>query len=82
MHFVTGKLDAGPRIAQARIRVRRHDDESSLRSRVQACEHVLYPRVLEWMARGRLAMAGRHAILDGNELVKPVKFEEEELSCH
>ena len=82
VHFVTEELDAGPRIAQARIRVRSDDDESSLRLRVQACEHVLYPRVLEWMARGRLIMAGRHAILDGNELVEPVMIEEEELSCH
>ena len=79
VHFVTGDLDAGPRIAQARIRVGRGDDATSLRARVQACEHVLYPRVLEWMDRGRLAMGERHAMLDGSELVRPVIFEEEEL---
>ena len=79
VHFVTGDLDAGPRIAQARIRVGRGESESSLRSRVQACEHVLYPRVLEWMSRGRLAMGQRHAMLDGSELIQPVMFEEEEL---
>ena len=82
VHFVTEELDAGPRVAQARIPVGRDDDEASLRSRVQACEHVLYPRVLEWMSRGRLVMAGRHTILDGSELVQPVMFEEEDLLCH
>ncbi|MXW73608.1 MAG: phosphoribosylglycinamide formyltransferase [Gammaproteobacteria bacterium] len=79
VHFVTEDLDAGPRVAQARIRVGRGDDEDSLRARVQACEHVLYPRVLEWMSQDRLAMGARHAILDGSELSEPVVFEEGQL---
>lgn len=79
VHFVTEDLDAGPRVAQARIRVGQGDDEDSLRARVQACEHVLYPRVLEWMSQGRLAMSTRHATLDGRKLSKPVVFEEQEL---
>lgn len=79
VHFVTEDLDAGPRVAQARIRVGRGDDEDSLRARVQACEHVLYPRVLEWMSQGRLAVGARHAILDGRELIEPVVFEEGQL---
>ena len=79
VHFVTEDLDAGPRIAQARIPVGRADDEDTLRTRVQACEHVLYPRVLEWMSQGRLAMGARHAILDGSELTEPVVFEEGQL---
>lgn len=79
VHFVTEDLDAGPRIAQARIPVGRADEEETLRARVHACEHVLYPRVLEWMSQGRLAMGARHAILDGSELTEPVVFEEGEL---
>lgn len=79
VHFVTDALDGGPPIAQARIRVGRGDDEDSLRARVQACEHVLYPRVLEWISLGRLAMGARHAILDGSDLIEAVMFEEEEL---
>ena len=80
VHFVTHELDAGPRIAQARIRVGPEDDEGSLRTRVQACEHVLYPRVLEWMSQGRLVMGDRHATLDGSDLLEPLMFEEGELS--
>ena len=79
VHFVTEDLDAGPRVAQARIRVGSGDDPDTLRARVQACEHVLYPRVLEWMAQGRLTMGARHAILDGSELSEPVVFEEGQL---
>ena len=79
VHFVTGELDAGPPIAQARIRVGGGEGEDALRARVQACERVLYPRVLEWMSQGRLAMGARHAILDGSDLIEPVMFEEEEL---
>jgi len=79
VHFVTEDLDAGPRVAQARIRVGRGDDEDTLRARVQACEHVLYPRVLEWMSQGRLTMGARHAILDGSDLSEPVVFEEGQL---
>lgn len=79
VHFVTEDLDAGPRVAQARIRVGRGDDEDTLRARVQACEHVLYPRVLEWMSQGRLTMGARHAILDGSNLTEAVVFEEGQL---
>ena len=81
LHFVTRELDSGPLIAQARLRVTGEDNEASLKARVQACEHVLYPRVLQWMARGRLA-AGEHcATLDGRELKEPIVFEEQELLC-
>lgn len=81
LHFVTRELDSGPLIAQARLRVAAGDDETSLKARVQACEHVLYPRVLQWMAGGRLEMGGARAALDGRELLEPVVFEEKELLC-
>ncbi len=79
VHYVTSDLDNGPRIAQARVSVSREDDEASLQSRIQACEHVLYPRVLEWIAEGRLTMSKSHAILDERELRNPIVFEEQEL---
>ena len=81
VHFVTRELDSGPLIAQARLRVTGEDGEESLKARVQACEHVLYPRVLQWMADGRLRMGESRATLDGRELSKPIVFEEQELLC-
>ena len=81
VHFVTADLDNGPPVAQARVPVTDQDDEASLKARVQACEHVLYPRVLDWISRGRLTMGDSRAILDGRELIEPVVFEEQELLC-
>lgn len=81
VHFVAPRLDSGPPIAQARVGVTSRDGEASLRARVQACEHVLYPRVLKWMAQGRLAMGKGRAILDQRELTRPILFEERELLC-
>ena len=54
VHFVTPELDGGPVVMQARVPVRPEDDESQLSARVQTCEHIIYPRVLQWIASGRL----------------------------
>lgn len=72
VHYVTPELDGGPAILQARIRVRPDDDASSLAARVQRCEHLIYPRVVEWIARGRLRCPADIPELDGNPLVSPL----------
>ena len=59
VHFVTAELDGGPVVLQARVPVRSGDDEATLAARVQACEHVIYPRVIGWFASGRLAWQRR-----------------------
>jgi phosphoribosylglycinamide formyltransferase 1 len=65
VHFVTEELDGGPVIAQARVPVLANDSEESLSKRVQAREHQLYPRVLEWRAQGRLQLGSEGVLLDG-----------------
>jgi phosphoribosylglycinamide formyltransferase 1 len=65
VHFVTEELDGGPVIAQARVPVQANDSEESLSNRVQAREHQLYPRVLEWRAQGRLQLGSDGVLLDG-----------------
>ena len=72
VHYVTPELDGGPAILQARIRVRPDDDARSLAARVQHCEHLIYPRVVEWIARGRLRCPADIPELDGTPLVSPV----------
>lgn len=57
VHFVDRGTDTGPIIAQAAVPVLRDDDESSLRARIQAREHELLPRVLQWMAEGRVSVS-------------------------
>lgn len=73
VHFVTEDLDAGPRIVQARIRVRPGDDEESLSARVQRWEHRIYPEAVGWFAAGRLACHDGFAWLDGRQLDEPMQ---------
>ena len=72
VHFVIPKLDDGPLILQSRVPVKTDDTESTLAARVQATEHVIYPRAIEWIADGRLTWNEGHPLLDGNPLNEPV----------
>lgn len=47
VHVVTSDLDAGPVIAQAKVRILPRDDADSLATRVLAAEHALYPVALD-----------------------------------
>ena len=71
VHFVTEELDGGPAIARARVPVLVNDDEKILSQRVQAREHELYPRVLDWRATGRLTLGPQGVLFDG----KPIAAE-------
>ena len=72
VHFVTPELDGGPLILQSRVPVKTGDTEPTLAARVQATEHVIYPRVVAWIADGRLKWNGGHPTLDGKPLTEPV----------
>jgi phosphoribosylglycinamide formyltransferase-1 len=54
VHFVDGGADTGPIIAQTCVPVLEGDDEDRLRQRILAKEHELLPRVLQWIAEGRV----------------------------
>ena len=72
VHFVTPELDGGPLILQSRVPVKADDTESTLAARVMATEHVIYPRVVGWIADGRLAWNEGQPLLDGKPLTQPV----------
>jgi phosphoribosylglycinamide formyltransferase 1 len=74
VHFVTHELDAGQVIAQAAVPVKKDDDETALRVRVQAREHVIYPEVIGWFAAGRLRLENNHVMFDGKPLDMPKIF--------
>ena len=74
VHFVTERLDGGPRIIQARIPVTASDNEASLAARVQAQEHRIYPVAVRWFCEGRLRYDADCAWLDGRLLREPVQF--------
>jgi phosphoribosylglycinamide formyltransferase 1 len=72
VHFVTAELDGGPVILQSRVAVLADDTEEALSARVQATEHIIYPRVIGWLADGRLAWREERPWLDGQPLKAPL----------
>ena len=56
VHFVDAGTDTGPIIAPAAVPGEDGDDEESLRTRILAREHELLPRVLQWLAEGRVVV--------------------------
>jgi phosphoribosylglycinamide formyltransferase-1 len=63
VHFVTATLDHGPIVIQSALPVNAHDDADSLARRVQATEHIIYPRAVRWFVEDRLALDGERAVL-------------------
>jgi len=59
VHFVDSGMDSGPIIAQAAVPIEDTDTPGSLHARIQEQEHRLYPRVLQWLADGRVRVRGR-----------------------
>jgi phosphoribosylglycinamide formyltransferase 1 len=72
VHFVTAQLDSGPVVLQSKVAVEPGDTEASLSARVQATEHIIYPRAVGWFAEGRLAWHDNAPWLDGRRLDAPV----------
>jgi phosphoribosylglycinamide formyltransferase-1 len=74
VHFVTGELDSGPRIIQARVPVKAGDDPASLAARVLAVEHRIYPRAAALFAARRLRYRDGRCWLDGAPLPEPLQW--------
>jgi phosphoribosylglycinamide formyltransferase-1 len=54
VHFANAVYDEGPIIAQEPVRVLEDDTLETLEQRIHTVEHELYPRVLQWLAQGRI----------------------------
>ena len=57
VHLVTEDLDGGPVIAQDAIYVRPDDTVESLAKRVLEREHIIYPKVVESLAIGKIQLS-------------------------
>ena len=68
VHFVTEELDGGPVVIQAAVDVAEGETETSLKEKVHAREHLIYPIAVKWFLEGRLQFAPRGATLDGMPL--------------
>lgn len=56
VHLVDAGMDTGPILAQAAVSREDADTEETLKARILEQEHVLLPKVLQWMAEGRLVV--------------------------
>jgi phosphoribosylglycinamide formyltransferase 1 len=76
VHFVTEQLDGGPRVLQSRVPIMAGDSEETLRRRVLAQEHIIYPLAVNWFCQGRLRCESGAASLDGRILNEPVQLKD------
>ena len=72
VHFVTEKLDAGPRILQGRLAVVPGETADELATRVQAVEHQIYPEAAGWVGSGKVAFKDGQSWVDGKLAEEPV----------
>ncbi len=72
VHFVTERMDEGPIIAQAAIRIEPEDTVATLSDRLLRAEHRLYPHAL------RLVLDGTVRMSNGQAIVKAVAKREED----
>lgn len=79
VHFVTEELDGGPVVLQSKVPILPGDTEATLAARVQATEHIIYPRVVGMVADGRLTWDQGRIRLDGKLLDAPLT---ENFSAH
>ncbi|MGE4534618.1 phosphoribosylglycinamide formyltransferase [Halomonas sp.] len=68
VHFVTEELDGGPVLLQAVVEVAEDETEESLKQKVHAREHLIYPIAVKWCLEGRLRFSGEGATFDGTPL--------------
>ncbi len=72
VHFVTEKLDAGPRILQGRLAVKPGESAEELALRVQAVEHQIYPQAAAWVGSGKVVFRSGECWRDGKQSDAPV----------
>jgi len=63
VHFVDTKMDSGPIIIQAVIKVKENDTEKSLSKRILKEEHRIYPEAVNLFARKKIKVSGRKTII-------------------
>ena len=65
VHFVDQHTDHGPIIVQGAVAVSPDDTEETLRDRILAVEHEIYPTAIQLFAEGRLSVSGRRVVVRG-----------------
>ena len=66
-HFMDEKMDHGPVILQAAVKVMANDDRDSLAHRILDVEHQILPRTIDLFEKGRLKLDGRKVIIKNGD---------------
>ena len=69
VHFVDEDVDHGPIILQGAVPVVPGEDAETIRKRILAVEHQIYPEALRLIAEGRVSIDGRFVRIRGREPV-------------
>lgn len=64
VHYVTEALDGGPIIAQEEVPILSDDTAEALAARVLKKEHVIYPKIVNLIALGKIQMKNGEVIFD------------------
>lgn len=75
VHVVIPALDAGPVIAQVRLRVRSDDTPGTLADRLRPREHALLVACVRWLAQRRLVLRAGSIQFDGRRLECPLQLD-------
>lgn len=63
VHFVDEGLDSGPIIIQEAVAVKEDDTVEMLKARILEKEHLIYPKAIDYISRGRVEIKGRRVII-------------------
>jgi len=63
VHFVDSRIDTGPIIIQAVVKVMEKDSVESLSKRILKEEHKIYPEAVNLFARKKIRVSGRRTII-------------------
>ncbi len=74
VHFVNEGVDTGPIIAQAVVPVYPTDTGEVLADRILKMEHQIYPKVIHWIAEGRVRVEGRRVFVEGARMDEEIAY--------
>ncbi len=63
VHFVDTKMDSGPIIIQAVVKVKENDTQESLSKRILKEEHKIYSEAVNLFARKKIRISGKRTII-------------------
>ncbi len=65
VHFVTPALDAGPMIIQSSVAIVSGESSEQLKQKVHKIEHIIYPKAIDMISKGRVELINKRVFLDG-----------------